>query len=163
MRRQRPVIPHQVEQRRRHLSGHLLDQLFRRQQQLDPYLDADSRAERRAEEEALIHYAVFLHSVMHRQVGTIKQKLFAIRHMRLALGYHDPLLAKPRLHSALSGMFRDQGPPRRKRPVTVKMLLWIRTHLDQSDASGYEKARVWAALMMGFFFLLKDFCPESCP
>ena len=93
---------------------------------------------------------------MGRTDGTVKQKLFAVRYAHLALGYGNPLLHRARLWATLAGLHRWQGPRQRKKPVTPRMLVWLKKFLaKEASLSEADRAVLWAALMTGFFFMLR--------
>ena len=99
---------------------------FRTARGESPWLEGRDREERTRNEDDLITYSVFLARVMGRTDGTVKQKLFAVRYAHLALGYGDPLLHRARLWATLAGLHRWQGPRQRKKPVTPRMLVWLK-------------------------------------
>ena len=92
---------------------------------IPPFLQGETRAEKQADEEWLIHFVVFLHQHMGRIAQGIKQRLSGIRYARIAAGYADPLAGRVRLWAALAGMHRWDGAPVRKVPVTPRMLSWL--------------------------------------
>jgi len=133
--------------------------LYRAMQKKDPWLEGRTREERKMDEDALIEFATFLSRVMGRTDGTIKQRLFAIRYAHISEGYGDPTLHRSRLWATLGGLHRWQGiKVKRKRPVTPRMLEWLKERLESGDA-GFGKAdaaAMWlVALSTGFFFLLR--------
>ena len=131
-------------------------QSFRSAQGESPWLEGRDREERHANEEALLSFVVVLARVLFRTEGTIKQKLFAVRYAHLVVGFPDPLLHRARLWSTLAGLRRWQGPGGRKRPVTPRMLLWLRDFLvDRSGLGAADIAVVWCAIMIAFFFMLR--------
>ena len=115
------------------------------------------REERLRDEEALITFCVILSRGVGRTEGTIKQKLFAVRYAHRVAGYSDPLLHRGRLWSTLAGLKRWQGPAaQRKKPVTPKMLLWLKAHIHtKAGLSSADAATLWAAISLAFFFLLR--------
>ena len=130
--------------------------LFRREQGLQPFLTGGSRAQRQQDEDSLVTFAVFLARVMGRQTGTIKQRLFAVRYAHLTLGYEDPLLHKARLWTSLEGLHRWIDNKKRKKPVTTRMLRWLKEYLrERSGLSRANRAAIWLGLMLAFFFLLR--------
>ena len=54
---------------------------------------------------------------------------------------------------ALDGLRRRDGAPKRKKPVTPRMMRWIRRRLRPE--SSREGAALWAAVATGYFFLLR--------
>ena len=93
---------------------------------------------------------------MGRTEGTIKQRLFAIKAGHLVAGYEDPMLHRTRIWAALSGYKRWQPATKRKYPVLPSMLLWMHQHLATRESfSRADRLIIWAALMVGFFFLLR--------
>ncbi|CAE8678476.1 unnamed protein product, partial [Polarella glacialis] len=129
---------------------------FRSGTKLGPYLEGETRAEKKADESWLLWFVVFLASVMAKSEGTIRQKLFALRYAHLIAAYPDPLANKTRLWAALAGIKRNGKTVKRKLPVTPEMLLWIRKYLDESEGrSEWDKASLWRALVVAWFFLLR--------
>jgi hypothetical protein len=99
---------------------------------------------------------VFLAKVLSLRHGSINQKLFAIRHGHVAEGYLDPILNRVRLWAAMGGLKRLENPTKRKYPITVKNLRWLRNFLFEGGE--YEEVDAvlhWAALCLAFFFLLR--------
>ena len=107
----------------------------------------------RAEEQLVIDYLVHCASNEAKAPGTIKLRLSAIRSMHLTLGYPDPLAHMPRIPLALAGLRRRFGTKERRMPVTPDMLKWLGNHL--SFGKSEEASLLWAALVLGFFFLLR--------
>ncbi|CAE8601345.1 unnamed protein product, partial [Polarella glacialis] len=129
---------------------------FRSGTKLGPYLEGETMAEKKADESWLLWFVVFLASVMAKSEGTIRQKLFALRYAHLIAAYPDPLANKTRLWAALAGIKRNGKTVKRKLPVTPEMLLWIWKYLDESEGrSEWDKASLWCALVVAWFFLLR--------
>ncbi|CAK0794038.1 unnamed protein product, partial [Prorocentrum cordatum] len=107
--------------------------------------------------DALIDFAVIMAVALSRTEGTEKQKLFAIRHAHLMVGHGDPLHHRGRLWTTLAGLKRLQGPSsRRKRPVTPRMLLWLKQHIHaDAGLSQADAATLFAAVLLAFLFLLR--------
>ena len=91
-------------------------------------LTGEERSARYEDEQRLIRFVVFLHQIMERSIGGIRQRLSAIRYAHITAGYPDPLSGKPRLWSAVAGLQRWEGAPTRKLPVTPTMLRWLSQH-----------------------------------
>ncbi len=70
---------------------------FRNTQKKSPFLMGETREEMRRDEGDLLVYVAFLSKVMPRAEGTIRQKLFAIKHAHMLAGMPDPLLRRARL------------------------------------------------------------------
>ena len=85
--------------------------------------------------------------------STIKTRLAAIRALHVNLGLDDPTASVKRVDLLLQGYARLRGSLMRRHPVTPQMLRWIRTGL-RPEAS-LDSATLWAALLLGFFFLLR--------
>ncbi|CAE8597095.1 unnamed protein product, partial [Polarella glacialis] len=129
---------------------------FRSGTKLGPYLEGETRAEKKADESWLLWFVVFLASVMAKSEGTIRQKLFALRYAHPIAAYPDPLANKTRLWAALAGIKRNSKTVKRKLPATPEMLLWIRKYLNESEGrSEWDKASLWCALVVAWFFLLR--------
>ena len=94
-----------------------------------------------------------LHSALNteRAPGTIKLRLAAVRSHHLALGLPADLVGRARLPIVLAGLKRRFGVALRRLPVTPPMLRWLKNHLGP----GLDDAVVWAAVTLGFFFLLR--------
>ena len=108
----------------------------------------------RAEEEQLfLDFVVHSATNVPRSESTIKTRLAAIRALHVNLGLDDPLASLKRVDLLLQGYARLRGTPMRRHPVTPAMLRWIRAGL-RPEAS-LDGATLWAALMLGFFFLLR--------
>ena len=130
--------------------------LWRRMGRKDVYLTGESKEDRKIDEDELLRFMTYLAHVMGRTEGTIKQRLFAIKMGHLVAGHEDPTLHKVRIWAALNGYKRWQPETKRKYPVLPAMLLWIKKHLSTSEAlSRVDQAILWAAIMVGFFFLLR--------
>ena len=127
--------------------------LWRRMGKKNVYLMGESKDERKADEDELLRFMTYLAHVMKRTEGTIKQRLFAIKMGHLVAGHEDPTLHK---WAALNGYKRWQPETKRKYPVLPAMLLWIRRHLNSSESiDKADRVIIWAAIMVGFFFLLR--------
>ena len=90
---------------------------------------------------------------MHKAPGTVTIRLASIRSYHLSLGLQDPFLLMPRVPMAMAGLKRRAGRQERRHPVTTRMLVWIKNRLPIYDNE--EAAVIWAALCIGFFFLLR--------
>jgi hypothetical protein len=126
--------------------------LFCRAKGLDP-LRSVNRDNARGEEELFLEYIVHCSSSVPRAPGTVKLRLAAIRNRHVSLGLPDPLTFMPRVPLALEGYKRQFGTKERRRPVTVAMLKWIGLGLNRRRLP--DHAILWAALLLGFFFLLR--------
>ena len=130
--------------------------LWRRMGKKNVYLTGESKEERKDDEDELLRFMTYLAHVMSRTEGTIKQRLFAIKMGHLVAGHDDPTLHRARIWAALNGYKRWQPETERKYPVLPAMLLWIKRHLGSSETlSKVDKIIIWAAIMVGFFFLLR--------
>ena len=88
-----------------------------------------------------------------RSESTIKTRLAAIRALRVNLGLDDPMAGMKRVDLLLQGYTRLRGSPMRRHPVTPQMLPWILTGLRRE--ASLDSAMLWAALFLGFLFLLR--------
>ena len=130
--------------------------LFRQLQDKSPFLEGKTRAEKKRDEDDLMDFTIFLARIMGRQDGTVKQRLFAIRYAHLVEGLPDPLAHRARLWAAINGIKRWQSSTRRKKPITPRMLLWLRSYLGSAAGLGTaDAAAIWFAVALGFFFLLR--------
>ena len=59
----------------------------------------------------------------------------------------------PRVTMALAGLKRRFGTSERRHPVSTRMLKWLREGLDIEHSA--DAALTWAAVTLGFFFLLR--------
>ena len=96
----------------------------------------------------IIHSGV----VLKRAPGTVKLRVAAVRNHHLALGLPDPFYHMPRA-MALAALKRRFGTSERCHPVSTRMLKWLRKGLDIVHSA--DAALIWAAVMLGFFFLLR--------
>lgn len=119
------------------------------------FLGGNTAAEKSADEQRLIRFAVFLHQIMRRSVGGIRQRLSAIRYAHISAGYPDPLIGIPRLWAAIAGPQRWEGAPLRKLPVSPGMLRWLIKHLRTSGFPAQDQVVIKAALLTGWFFMLR--------
>ena len=100
------------------------------------FLTGEERSARYEDEQRPIRFVVFLHQIMGRSIGGIRQRLSAIRYAHITAGYPDPLSGKPRLWSAVAGLQRWEGAPARKLPVTPTMLRWLNHPTNGSNRTG---------------------------
>ena len=112
-----------------------------------------SRDNAREEEDLFLEYIVHCSSSVPSAPGTLKLRIASIRNRHVSLGLPDPLAFMPRVPLALEGYKRRYGTRERRRPVTVAMLKWIGVGLRRSVVP--DHAVLWAALLLGFFFLLR--------
>ena len=104
-------------------------------------------------ENLVLDYVVQSGVIDNRAPATVKVRLAAIRSHHLSLGLPDPFYHMPRLSMALAGLSRRYGRPERRLPVTTHMLAWLRSQLVPEKNA--DLAVLWAALTLGFFFLLR--------
>eukprot|EP00959_Pyramimonas_sp_CCMP1952_P046275 966336-Pyramimonas_sp.AAC.1 len=57
------------------------------------------------------------------------------------------------LWMAIDGLWSRNGDTKRKKPVTPRMMRWIRQKLQPGRSR--EGAALWAAVATGYFFLLR--------
>ena len=126
--------------------------LFCRARGRDPFLMGGNPAQRRADEEILLDYIVHLARYFKCGEGTIKLKLFGLRYQHLLGGLEDPLAQKGRIWLALGGIKRLSGGVERKFPVTIGMMRWMYARYDTEEP---DDAVLWAAIVVGWFFLLR--------
>ena len=105
------------------------------------------------EENLVLDFIIHSGIEMGKSPGTVKLRIAAMRSRHLTLGLPDPLYYMPRVPLALSGLRRRWGTPERRLPVTPEMLRWLRRNLKPQGSS--SDSLVWAAVMLGFFFLLR--------
>ncbi|CAE8675193.1 unnamed protein product [Polarella glacialis] len=125
---------------------------FRRAKNLDR-LRSVCRDNAREEEDLFLEYIVRCSATVPQAPGIVKLRIAAIRSRHVSLGLPDPLTFMPRVSLALEGYKRMYGTKERRRPVTVSMLKWIGVGLQR--ATQPDHAVLWAAILLGFFFLLK--------
>ena len=125
---------------------------FLRARGRDPMLFGRTEEERTADEELLLDFIVHLAHFMKRAEGTIKGKVFAVRHFHIINGFADPLSGKPRIFMALEGVKRLQGGRKRKHPVTTGMLRWVSRRLYTEY---FDDIVLDCAVKTGWFFLLR--------
>ena len=104
-------------------------------------------------ENLVLDFIVHSGLVLNKAPGTVKLRIAAIRNRHLALGLPDPFLHMPRVNLALAGLKRRRGCKERRHPVTPRMLAYLKQRLDPYHSR--DGALVWAALCLGFFFLLR--------
>ena len=127
-------------------------ELFCKRRNLDP-IRVVSDHNRASEEELLLDFVVHSATNVPQSESTIKARLAAIRALHVNLGLDDPMASMKRVDLLLQGYMRLRGSPMRRHPVTPQMLRWIRTGLRPE--AGLNSAILWAALLLGFFFLLR--------
>ncbi|CAK9010326.1 unnamed protein product [Durusdinium trenchii] len=116
--------------------------LWRRMGNKSVYLTGETKDERKADEDELLRFMTYLAHVMH---GADRRD-----------GHDDPTMNRVRIWAALNGYKRWQPETKRKYPVLPGMLTWIRRHLSTSETlSKCDQVILWAAIMVGFFFLLR--------
>ena len=125
--------------------------LFCRARGVHPYRKVTAE-NAQAEEELFLDFVVHLATHGRKAVGTVKQHLSVVRAQHLAQAYPDPTKPLLRVWWAIDGLRRRQKGPKRKKPVTKEMLLWIRQGLDPERR--HDDAVIRAAIMLAFFFLL---------
>jgi hypothetical protein len=113
-----------------------------------------------AELKLLSQYVVFEHSFQKNAIGTIKTKLWAIRHCNMEFGLPNPLADKPRLDSLLKSLKKMKSNVDRKMPVTPQMLRYI---LRSADMTSIRTAGLVTSIVFAFMFLLRvgEFAAES--
>eukprot|EP00913_Durusdinium_trenchii_P034157 g31967.t1 len=120
------------------------------------YLTGETQEQKKQDEDDLLRFTTYLAHVVGRTEGAIKPRLFAIKAGHLVAGYEDPMLHRVRIWAALSGYKRWRPATKKKYPVLPSMLLWVRQRLTTSQTySRADQLIIWAALMVGFFFLLR--------
>lgn len=117
-------------------------QLFCNRRGLSPWRNV--RRYDATEEQLLIEFA--LHTAVNgdRAPGTVKVRLAAVRSLHLTAGLPDPTAHTPRLSLVLAGLKRRYGTKERRRPVTPRMLSWLRAYLLQGSLASHD-----AALQLG--------------
>ena len=128
-------------------------QLFCNRRGLSPWRNV--RRYDATEEQLLIEFA--LHTAVNgdRAPGTVKVRLAAMRSLHLTAGLPDPTAHTPRLSLVLAGLKRRYGTKERRRPVTPRMLSWLRAYLLQGSLASHDAALLWGAVTLGWFFLLR--------
>ena len=127
------------------------------------FLDGEGRSARAEDEQRLIRFVVFLHQILGKSIGGIRQRLSAIRYAHIVAGFPDPLVGRPRLWAAVAGLQRWEGSPLRKLPVTPSMLRWLVRYLKGTGFSITDQMMVRGALLTGWFFMLRasELLPQS--
>jgi hypothetical protein len=122
---------------------------------LDPRLYGDA-----AIETLLIEFVAYNVVVLGYKASTVESYLYAVRYWHLHNGLPNPIADKPRLALVRRGAKRYSGCSKPKVAVTPDMLKHVRRTLDLESPQG---ALMWAALLLGFFYLLR--CSEylHCP
>ena len=127
-------------------------ELFCKRRGIDP-IRIVSDQQRDQEENLFLDFVVHCAANVPRSAPTIRTRLSAIRAHHATLGLPDPLSGMKRVELLLQGYARLRGAPPRRHPVTPRMLRWIRTGLRIEN--NLNDAVLWAALLLGFFFLLR--------
>lgn len=109
--------------------------------------------DQRKDEDHLLHFVAYQGWLLGLAPGTVQGKLNAIRWQHVIEGLPNPLEGKTRLKSAMKKLKKLRGDSHSKLPVTADMLRHIRGTLDFSVA---EDVTLWAALMFGWFFCLRQ-------
>ena len=104
-------------------------------------------------ENFVLDYVVQTGVIDRKAPATVKVRLASIRSHHLALGLPDPFFHMPRLSMALAGLSRRYGRRERRLPVTTQMLAWLKLRLEPHRYP--DRAIIWAAIALGFFFLLR--------
>jgi hypothetical protein len=107
----------------------------------------------RAEEDMMLDFIILSGLNVQRAPGTVKMRLAAIRNRHLSMGFPDPMAFMPRVPLAMAGLKRRYGTKERRHPVTPEMLRWLRANLRPRELA--NDAVIWAAVALGFFFLLR--------
>ena len=130
--------------------------IWRRVQKKNVYLQGETREEKKEDEDDMLRFLTFLTRVMKRAEGTVRQRLFALKMGHVVAGFEDPTLHRTRLWAALTGFKRWQPDVRRKYPVLPCMMRWMKHHIEEvASFSKGDRVALWAALVTGFFFLLR--------
>ena len=138
--------------------------LWRRLRGDSPCLQGETRDERLADEDDLIRYVVYLREVMGRRAGAIRRRIFAMRYAHTLAGFGDVTADRRRLWTTMEGLKRWDGAVKRKLPATPRMLQWLKGYLhDRGIATGGEAAVLWAAVMVGYFFMLRACYRRTSP
>ena len=119
------------------------------------FLDGETKAEMRQDEDDLLLYVAFLGKKLKRAEGTIRQKLFAVKFAHTIAGLSDPLLRRTRLWAALSGIKRWQGAPLRRHPIMPEQLTWLLAFFFATYERG-DASALWATICIAWHFLLRS-------
>ena len=127
-----------------------------------PFLEGETKAELREDEDLLLLFVSYLSKTLSRTEGTIKQKLFAIKFAHTVAGLPDPLKGRVRLWAALGGILRWQGAPQRRHPIMPEQLEWLAKQLPLEYAQE-DAAALWAMVNLGWHFLLRsaEYLPQG--
>lgn len=105
-------------------------------------------------DEHLVDFIMFESRVMQNASDTLRPKLSAIRFWHVVFGLDDFAKFGGRYHQALKGMRREHK-VNRQIPFTPDVIEWARTHFSQSDLANVPRVELYAATVLGFFFLLR--------
>ena len=102
----------------------------------------------------LIDFIMFESRLMKNTSDSIRVKVSAIRFWHIVCGLDDFTKFGGRYQQVLKGMRREHK-TNRKIPFSVDMIDWIYTHYLAVDMANTARAELYAATVIGFFFLLR--------
>ena len=128
---------------------------------LPPLLCGRTVEEKVRDEDRVLAYLGFL-GWLGKSGSAVKGALIAVQggHRRAAVG--DPIKDMERVRLLCDRLVQETTLRPRRLGVTPPMLAWLRRHLDpryrprrSAPPEGGDRAMLWAALMMAWFFLLR--------
>jgi len=105
-----------------------------------------------AETELICDYVVYEHCIQKNGIGTVKNKLWALRFHNMEFNLPNPLQDKPQLDRLLKSIKLKNAKVNRKMPVTPQMLRYI---LNAADMSQLRTRAVVTSIIFAFGFLLR--------
>ena len=105
-----------------------------------------------ADTKLLCDYVVYEHCIQKNGFGTVKNKLWAIRHHNMEFNLQNPLEDKPQLDNLLKAIKLKNAKVNRKMPVTPQMLRYI---LGAGDMTKLRTKAVVTSIIFAFAFLLR--------
>jgi integrase len=131
---------------------------YRESREAPIFLDTSSPDKYNKSERDLLEFIAGEAVNFHLRPGTIRVKVYAIRHMHIVNGQGNILDAFPRIQVALKSLKKEGAQGARKMPVDRRSLARIAGAMNLGQVgrtNDPSHAAVWAHICLAFFFLLR--------